>query len=53
MCQKRDVMREHSYSNTPPLWWLCEGATDLPSVLGSFEEKRVDEGDGVGLDLLV
>lgn len=35
-------MREHT--NTP---------TDLASVFGSFEEQRVDEGDGVGLDLLV
>lgn len=29
------------------------GGADLPSVLRSFEEESVDEGDGVGLDLLV
>lgn len=45
--------------NTPPLWCMCAcvsgcgGGTDLPSVLRSFEEESVDEGDGVGLDLLV
>lgn len=27
--------------------------SDLPSVLRCFQEEGVDEGDGVGLDLLV
>lgn len=27
--------------------------SDLPSVLWGFQEEGVDEGDGVGLDLLV
>lgn len=27
--------------------------TDLPSVLWCFQEKSIDEGDGIGLDLLV
>lgn len=45
-------MRIQSFSLTQHTMLRALG-TDLPSVLWCLQEESIDEGDGVGLDLLV